>query len=483
MVYNFKKALLEVVVVKNLHPRYMCFPSVVEVGKETKVIIKPRDISRYFKADKEYELRIIGFRDDMPSYISPKIPKCDFTVSGGCLVFNYTFESEQEYSIRFCETGAKETRISLYAVESDLYNLRALKGDFHSHSYYSDGVDGLAMTPADYREEGFDFFSLTDHNRMYTSKMAAKLYEDVPIALNIINGEEVHTPGSALHIVHIGGNYSVCDKYIKHYEEYEREVEKIEKTLTHIPEQYRKRTAMAHWACEEIHKAGGIAIFAHPLWRSNIDNVSKEFCDILFSEKIFDAFEVFGATGQRNSNLQLAIWQEQLLKGNNIPIVSSSDSHNHDFYKTDFARRFTIVFAKSNTTADILEAVRNGRCAAGEMPMGDDNEIRFVSKDFRYSAFAHFLYENYFSETYRLCVGEGVLMRRYAEGEDVKKALEELMPTTDNFYKEFFGVTPASTIPEERLEFLNDCLTLQRTVGPDTCGSNLNVYGTNLKRE
>ena len=57
------------------------------------------------------------------------------------------------------------------------------------------------------------------------------------------------------------------------------------------------------------------------------------------------------------------------------------------------------------------------------------------------------------------------------------------MPTTDNFYKEYFGLIPTSTLPQERLEFLNDCLTLQRTVGPDTCGSNLNVYGTNLKRE
>ncbi len=481
--YNFKKALLEVVIVKNLHPRYMCFPSVVEVGKETRVIIKPRDISRYFKSDKEYELRIIGFSDDMPSYLTPNIPNCDFEISGGCLIFNHTFESEQEYSIRFCEKGTRETRISLYAVESDLYSLRALKGDFHSHSYYSDGADGLAMTPADYREEGFDFFALTDHNRMYTSKMAAKLYENVPIALNIINGEEVHTPGSMLHIVHIGGSYSVCEKYILNNDSYECEVEEIEKTLTHVPEQYRKRTAMAHWACNEIHKAGGIAIFAHPLWRPNIDNISKEFRDILFNEKIFDAFEVLGATGQKNSNIQLALWQEQLLKGNNIPVVSSSDSHNHNFYSTDFARRFTIVFAKSNTTEDILDAVRSGKCVAAEIPMGDDNEIRFYCKNVRLVNFAHFLYEYYFSETQRLCVGEGILMRRYAEGEDVKKALAELLPTTDNFYKEFFGKKPALTMPEERLEFLNECLHLQKTVGPDTCGSNLKVYGTNIKRE
>lgn len=471
------------VIVKNLHPRYMCFPSVVEVGKETEITIKPRDISRVFRADKEYELRVIGFSEDMPSYLTPNIPNCDFTISGGCLIFNYTFESEQEYSIRFCEKGCKDTRISLYAVESDLYGLRALKGDFHSHSFYSDGADGLAMTPADYREEGFDFFALTDHNRMYTSQMASKLFEDVPIGLNIISGEEVHTPGSALHIVHVGGDYSVCDKYIRDPENYEHEVEEIEKTLSHIPEQYRKRTAMAHWACDEIHKAGGIAIFAHPLWCPNINNVSKEFCNILFQEKIFDAFEVFGDAGQRNNNLQLALWQELLLKGNNIPIVSSSDSHNHDFYKTDFARRFTIVFAKSNNTKDILEAIRSGKCVAAEIPRGDDNEIRLHCEDFRLAAFAHFLYENYFSETHRLCMGEGILMRRYAEGERVEEILKGLKNTVEDFYKQFFGITKTQKIPEERLNFLNECLHLQRTVGPETCGSNLKVYGTNKRRE
>ncbi len=468
---------------KNFHPRYMCFPSVVEVGKETEITIKPRDISRVFRADKEYELRVIGFSEDMPSYMKPNIPNCNFTISGGCLTFNYIFESEQEYSIRFCEKGSKEIRISLYAVESDLYNLRALKGDFHSHSYYSDGADGLAMTPADYREEGFDFFALTDHNRMYTSKMAAKLYEGVPLGINMINGEEVHTPGSMLHIVHVGGSKSVCERYIHDNDGYEREVEEIEKTLTHIPEQYRKRTAMAHWACNEIHTAGGIAIFAHPLWRPNIDNISKEFRDILFNEKIFDAFEVLGATGQKNSNMQLALWQEQILKGNDIPVLSSSDSHNHNFYATDFARRFTIVFAKSNTRDDILDAVRSGRCVAAEIPMEDDNEIRFYCKDVRLVAFAHFLYEYYFSETRRLSMGEGILMRRYAEGERVEEILGKLKSTVEDFYKQFFGRVKAQKLPEERLKFLDECLELQKALGPETCGSNLKVYGTNKRRE
>lgn len=467
----------------NSHPRYMCFPSVVRVGRKTEISVRPRDISRVFRDDKEYELCVIGMRDDMVNYFDPLPKECEHTVSDGCLHFTYTFPKEQEYSIRFCEKGGKETRISLYAVEDDLYSRMALKGDLHCHSFYSDGQDGLAMTPADYREEGFDFFALTDHNRMYTSQMAARLYENVPIDLNIIQGEEVHTPGSVMHIVHIGGRTSVCNKYIKEPEVYESAVSEIEKKLNHIPEQYRKRVAMAHYACDEIHKAGGIAIFAHPFWCPNIYNLSEEFCDILFDEKIFDAFEVFGGINQKQNNLQLNLWQEQILKGNKIPVVASSDSHNHDFAKTGFARRFSIVFAEENSTEAIIKAIKEGYSVAAEIPMGNNEEIRFCSAQLRLVAFAHFLYENYFSETYRLCMGEGILMRRFAEGEDVTEELKLLKGTVNKFYKRFYGLEKYDKLPKERLNFLDECRTLQQQVGPETCGSQLRIYGSNIRRE
>ena len=52
---------------RNSHPRYMCFPSVVCVGKETEVYIRPRDISRIFRSEHEYELGVVGLRDDQLS--------------------------------------------------------------------------------------------------------------------------------------------------------------------------------------------------------------------------------------------------------------------------------------------------------------------------------------------------------------------------------------------------------------------------------
>lgn len=468
---------------RNAHPRYMCFPSVVRVGVETTITVFPRDTSRYFRPDRQYEIGILHMEDNNYSYHTPLMLDHPFTIENGCLVFKHTFEEECEYAVRLLVDGVgPEISVPLYAVKDDLYNLRPLKGDLHTHSYYSDGQDGLTMTPADYREEGFDFFSLTDHNRMYTSEMIRKLYQDVPLGMHLMIGEEVHTPGSTLHIVHVGGNSSVALQYIQNIDKYEGEVAEIEATLGHIPENHRNRAARAKWACDKIHEAGGLAIFAHPYWQPKNYNVSEEFSNILFDMGIFDAFELMGGLNIKSNNLQLALWQQQLMKGINIPVVGSSDSHNHDINTGKFAKRFTIAFAKENDTESILSAIRAGYTAVGEEPTHGQDEVRFYGS-LRLVAFAHFLYQNYFNETWRLCVGEGILMRRYAQGEDVSAQLAAAEDTVENFYRQFYGLTPAPVLSEGQLAFLTECLQLQRTLGPKTKGSAIIPNGTNGNRE
>ncbi|MBR2406222.1 MAG: hypothetical protein IKB04_04165 [Clostridia bacterium] len=469
------------------HPRYQCFPSVICVGRETEITIVPRDISRVFREENDYEFGIFGLRDDLVDYhFSPTLDR-PFHLVDGCLRFTFTAESEQEFSVRFRVNGGKEERLALYALHEDLYQLRPLKGDFHSHTYYSDGQDGVAMTPAEYREEGFDFFALTDHNRLFTSELAADLYKDIPLGMHIMTGEEVHPPESSLHIVGVGQTTGVSYEYIHHKEAYEAALDELESTLTHVPEQYRRRTAMAKWCCNEIRKNGGLAIFAHPFWCPNLYNYSEEFLNILFDEKLFDAVEIVGGIGTngRLNNLQLTTWQEQAFKGNVLPVVGSSDSHNHYSPNGKFGRCFSVVFAKENTTASILEAVRSGYSVAGEVPRGDDADIRFYGSQFRLVAFAHFLYEHYFSETRRLCFGEGTLMQRYAEGEPVGELLAAFASTVSDFYKKFYGLLPAPTLPAERLAFLDRCRERQRTEGPATKGSKLYLYdnNTNVRRE
>ncbi|MBQ4089204.1 MAG: hypothetical protein IJC56_04905 [Clostridia bacterium] len=467
---------------RNAHPRYMCYPSVVCVGRETEVTIYPEDLSRRFMPERKYELCVLALGEDFISYHDPLVMDHPYTLDGGCLKFTHTFSKEQEYSIRFRENGGAEIIVPLYAVNEDLYALRPLKGDMHSHSYYSDGQDGYIMTPADYREEGFDFFALTDHNRMYTSQLINELYEGVPLGMHMMVGEEVHTPGSTLHIVHVGGKWSVAARYIKESAAYETEVDAIEAELTNVPEYYRRKAAMAKWACDNIHAAGGMAIYAHPYWKPKNYNVSEEFSNILFEMGIFDAFELVGGIGTKSCNMQLALWQDQALKGRKLPVVGSSDSHDHDFEKGGFGRRFSVVFARENTTEAIIEAIRAGYSVAGELPGTSNSDIRFYG-DLRLVTFAHFLFENYFNYTWRLCVGEGILMRRFAQSQECAEPLAMLSNSVENFYKKFYGIAPPPAIPEAHIGYLDKGLALQRVEGPETKGSAIAFRGDNGRRE
>lgn len=467
----------------NAHPRYQCFPSVVCVGEEREIRIFPRDVSRRFLPSREYRMELMGLQEDQLDYHASLAMDYPCYVKNGCLCFVCRCEAEQQYNVLFSIDGGKPEKVSFYALKEDLYELRPLKGDLHTHTWYSDGQDGISMTPADYREEGFDFFALTDHNRMYPSQLAAELYDGIPLGLHIMRGEEVHTPGSMLHIVHVGGRESVCARYIHHRDEFEAEVARIEETLPHICQQYRHRVAMAKWACEEIRKVGGLSVFAHPCWLPRRYNVSDEFRDLLFEEKIFDAFELLNGINCRNNNMQVALWQEQVQRGYALPVVGSSDSHRHDSAAGSFARRFTLVFAEKNDTESILSAIRKGLCLAAELPSGTTEEVRFYGS-LRLVRFAHFLYEFYFSETWRLCIGEGILMRRYAEGDtSVVGALSSLVGSVEQYYNKFYGKDAPVALTAQTEAFLDKCLDLQRTIGPVTKGSFLTVYGGNERRE
>ena len=468
----------------NKRIRFCPFPSVVPAGQTTKITIFPCDISRRFREEFEYEVGVIGLLDDMIHYYTKEPLDLPYMIKDGTLQFEYAFSKEQEYQISFCKKGEKQTKLSVDALTEDLYQRRPLKGDLHAHTYYSDGDDGVAMTPADFREQGFDFFALTDHNRMYPSAMIQELYTGIPLGMHMLSGEEIHTPGTALHIVHVGGNSSVCDLYFRHPEEYEAAVDEIAATLSHVPELYRRRTAMAKWACDRVHEAGGMAILAHPCWCPLHYNVTLEFADILFNEKIFDAFELLNGIQTKFNNMHLALWQEQCAKGNGLPVVGSTDSHKHDSHTGVFGRRFTLVFARANTTEAIMEAIRSGYSLAGELPDGSDTDVRFYGSCLRLVRFAHFLFENYFNETLRLCVGEGILMRRYAEGEAVADALAACADTVENFYKRYYGLITFEGLSQERLAYLDACSTYHCTESPATKGATMVMLpGNRNKRQ
>ncbi len=436
--------------------KWAVWPSVFPTGAESVVTISPESRIFLFEDGAKYTVQLSGVNDDEPWYHSPTVwTTYEVEAKGGVLQFSHTFPTEQEYYIRLSREGNKLTEFAVYALEQDLYTLHPLKGDLHSHTYRSDGTNDPAELFGYYREMGYDFHCLTDHNRYYPGGEIDEVYEGLKLGITHVQGEEIHTPGSTVHIVHAGGKQSVTDIYIHDRERFEREMQDCRNRVpAKIPEKQRERYAEAMWSCEHIHEAGGIAIFPHPYWqpgKNHCYNVCDGLTEALLTSGMFDAFELVGGMKVHGINRAVAMWQELRIKGHDINVVGSSDVH--DLTAMDFPYHFTLCFAKENENDAIVDAVKNGWSLACEQS-GKEAGVEFRAYgSLRLVSYAQFLFRHYFPQHQRLCQGEGVSMRQYAMGHVDATTVELQAAQSADFRDRFFGRKPHPMPSDDMLTF------------------------------
>lgn len=453
---------------------YAVWPSLVPAGKETEMIIAPAERAFLLREGEEYDLTIYPVNGDEPDYYAPSAAAALKAVAhDGVLRFTYAFKGETEHLIILSQEDKKLQELAVYSLNEDLYGLLPLKGDFHGHSYRSDGRRDPAALAGHYREQGYDFFSLTDHNRFYPGSEVDEVYDGVKTGFTRVRGEEVHAPTSIVHIVHVGGTESVTETYVLDRERYEAEVAEYEKKVpADVPAQYAFRYARAMWATDRIHAAGGVAIFPHPYWRpgkSRMHNVCDEFAAILLKSGMFDAYELVGGMGQVGNNRSIALWGELRAQGLKIPVVGSSDVHKIE-KSIEFPHLFTICFAQKNANDEIIAALKKGLTVAVEA-VGDEYDRQYrCYGDLRLVSYAQFLLKYYFPNLQRLSQGEGVMMRAYAMNE-VPAAVVEGMAQACNDYRARFMGCKAPVLPDaDMIAFENKWREVQLTRGPITKG-------------
>lgn len=460
------------------HKIYTIWPSVVPADRSCNMIISPCERAFLLFEGEEYTVQIMAVNGDEKHYHEPTcINTVKVTANDGILRFNYCFEGEQEYTLRLIYGDKILQTMTVYSLYEDLYALRPLRGDLHAHSYRSDGRGDPAALAGHFREQGYDFFALTDHNRFYPGEEIDEVYDGVNTRFTRVRGEEVHTPGSDLHIVHVGGAESITSIYVHERERYEAEVKEcIPRVPQSVPAMYVERYAMAMWATDKIHSVGGLAIFPHPYWRpqARIYNVNDEFSRILLKSGMFDAFELAGGMGQQGINRALALWGDLRAEGANITVVGSSDIHGLTKSET-FPDCFSVVFAKDNSNDSIIEAVKSGLSVAAEANGYEyDRQYRFYGQ-LRLVSYALFLIKHYFPERQRLCQGEGVAMRAFAMNEASAELVEKQAELSASFEDRFFGKKAPILPDSDMLEFENKWRKTHIEVGPPTKGSSIDA--------
>ena len=455
---------------------YRIFPSVIPANRISKMKILPAERAFLPVENAEYIIVISPVDADEVDYHFPsQQTKLAVKARNGVIEFEHNFIGEQEHQIVLWRDDKKLTTFFVYSLFEDLYSLRPMRGDLHLHSFRSDGARDPAALAGHYREQGYDFFALTDHNRFYPGGEIDEVYNGVDMGLLRVPGEEVHTPGSMLHIVHIGGTDSIAYRYVSDTDTYKSEVEKLLADVpATVPEQYRERYAMAMWATDNIHKAGGLAIFPHPFWRpvGLIYNVNMEFSNILLKSGMFDAYELIGGMTRKENNLSVNLWNEVRAEGHKINVVGSSDVHGID-NSIYFPCNFTICFAKDKTVDGVIDAIKSGYSVAVETTGVEYSSEYRAYGSFRLVSYAQYLLSHYFPKQTRLCEGEGIAMRAYTIGECDKELIELHARLVEEHRQRFFGRIEPVLPNEAMLDFEDKWREVHLEKGPVTKGSSI----------
>lgn len=455
---------------------YRIYPSVIPADKPTEMTILAAERAFFPVEGAEYTLSIVAVDADEIDYHNSKVVKTISVVAhNGAIKFDFTFEGEQEHQITMFLSDKKLATFYVYSLFEDLYRLRPMRGDLHLHSFRSDGSRDPAAIAGHYREQGYDFFALTDHNRFYPGGEIDEVYSGVDMGILRIPGEEVHTPGTMVHIVHVGGNDSVAYKYISDTAKYRAEVaEYLPSVPANVPEGMKERYAMIMWATDNIHATGGVAIFPHPFWRpgNRCHNVNMEFSRILMKSGMFDAYEVIGGMSRNENNHSVALWNDVAADGCRMKVVGSSDVHSLD-KSIYFPCNFTICFAEDKTVEGVKKAVLNGLSVAVETTGVEYSTEYRAYGSMRLVTYAQFLLTHYFHRQTRLCEGEGVAMRAYAMGECGKEIIELHANLVEKHRQRFFGQKPPVLPSAQMLEFEDKWRNVHLERGPVTKGSSI----------
>jgi len=208
------------------------------------------------------------------------------------------------------------------------------KGNLHLHTTNSDGAYTPEEICALYKKAGYDFISITDHNKVTEVKK-------IPPSFLVISGAELNK--GDFHVVAVG-----------------------------LKKEFNVENFSYQEIIDEINRKKAYPIIAHPYW-------SGFSSSDLLKLKNYIGIEIYNNTcekakGKGYSSVQ---WDEILQKGKKIFGFASDDAHHHfDKYREDdVVGSFIMVKAASLSEKSILNSIKNGYFYSSTGPIIENIEI------------------------------------------------------------------------------------------------------------
>jgi hypothetical protein len=222
------------------------------------------------------------------------------------------------------------------------------KGNIHTHSTESDGHSSPRDVYGWYRQHGYNFLAMTDHNTMTNPTRFRSLETKHFI---IIPGEEVtmNASGTPVHINSLCTFKQIGPGY------------RNEKRLT----EYSTIPAAMGWAIKSILAAKGVALVNHPnfRWAFGVEALPAARGAVLL--EIFSGQPGVHSQGEGYRPSEEAIWDQAWVRGMHFAPVAVDDMHVlREDSGSGPGRGWVRVFANETTQAAICDGLAKGKLYA-----------------------------------------------------------------------------------------------------------------------
>lgn len=444
------------------------YPKVVQEGVPTTVTIAPRNQAAAFKAE-AYFVAIVPTAYQTIYFIRnwDMIDQIKVVPQNGELIFTYHFPHQQEYQLWIFAADEADknndkkanifeaktfAELRIYALEEVMYRRRPLVGDMHLHSTGSDGLEDAHFVAAQYRKAGYDFISLSDHHTMDPSLQLIKDFEGLEMGLSLFPAEEVHGKDNTIHVLNFGGKYSVNKIFQNDPDRYYREIAVLQQEWEpKLPDGVSSFMFCAClWEANEIRKAGGLAVLAHPMRRWPLQYVNEPTLTAMLEHNVFDAMDI-GDGSLQTAMRQVARWNDARAKGCKIAITGIDDCHC-SIANSDFTAAKTIVLAEEATCESVISAIKEGfNAVVHQVQITLQDRISFPSAgstgreqphvygSYPIVDYIQFLLEEYFPLHDEIAAAEGQLLHDYNSGdptaaEDIARISRRAKALEDKYF-------------------------------------------------
>ena len=232
--------------------------------------------------------------------------------------------------------------VTVFQLEGNWY-----KGNLHVHSTFSDGQLKPEEIVQLYKNKGYSFISITDHNiyidHTHLDSDSFITLPGVEVSVNNVYGDK---PPFGMHVIAVARKLPAGFKNFQQFptEDHER-IDSIQAYLDYLREK------------------GMLLILAHPVWHG------LEIYDYM-DLKGFIGMEIFNSDCDADGGRGYSVLQWDSLLRRNIRLLGFATDDSHRFVREwiDWNGGYIVVKAPSLTRDDIIKAIENGMFYASQGP-------------------------------------------------------------------------------------------------------------------